>query len=169
LVLVSPCGNGLTLWKNFTADNELYQLIVEYGATKIINRFCDRTDKTNVTGIIDSLAAANNESLGYNDAARLSTASGAYGTRSWTYDSNGNRASEMANGVLDTYYSVTNSNRLSNIARNAAATRIFSYDAAGNVIEDLRGAAAYNYAVNNAGRIRQMSLNTGAAVVANYT
>jgi RHS repeat-associated protein len=162
-------GNGLTLWKNFTADNELYQLIVEYGATKIINRFYDRTDKTNVTGIVDAVAAANNESLGYNDAARLSTASGAYGTRSWTYDANGNRTSETANGVLDTYYYVTNSNRLSNIARNAAATRIFTYDSAGNVIQDLRGANAYNYAVNNAGRIRQMSLNTGASVVANYT
>jgi RHS repeat-associated protein len=162
-------GNGLILWKNFSADNELYQLIVEYGATKIINRFYNRTDKTNVTGIVDSLAAANNESLGYNDAARLSTASGAYGTRSWTYDANGNRTSETANGVLDTYYYATNSNRLSNVARNAAATRVFSYDAAGNVIQDLRGANAYNYAVNNAGRIRQMSLNTGAALVANYT
>jgi uncharacterized protein RhaS with RHS repeats len=103
--------------------------------------FYNRADLTNVTGIIDGIAAANNESLGYTDAARLSTASGAYGTRSWTYDSNGNRTSETANGVLDTYYYATNSNRLSNIARNAAATRIFSYDAAGNVIQDLRGAS----------------------------
>jgi RHS repeat-associated protein len=71
--------------------------------------------------------------------------------------------------VLDTYYYATNSNRLSNIARNAAPTRIFTYDAAGNVIQDLRGANTYNYAVNNAGRISQMSLNTGASVVANYT
>ena len=27
-------GNGLILWKNFSADNELYQLIVEQGATQ---------------------------------------------------------------------------------------------------------------------------------------
>jgi hypothetical protein len=73
--------------------HELYQLIVEQGATKIINRFYNRADLTNVTGIIDGIAAANNESLGYNDAARLSSASGAYGTKSWTYDANGNRAS----------------------------------------------------------------------------
>jgi RHS repeat-associated protein len=136
---------------------------------KIINRYYNRADLTNITGIVDGLAAANNESLGYTDAARLSSASGAYGTRSWTYDSNGNRTSETANGVVDTYYYVTNSNRLSNIARNATATRIFTYDLAGNVIQDLRGANAYNYAVNNAGRIRQMSLNTGAVQVANYT
>jgi uncharacterized protein RhaS with RHS repeats len=49
------------------------------------------------------------------------------------------------------------------------ATRIFTYDAAGNVIQDLRGANVLDYAVNNAGRIRQMSLNTGTAVVANHT
>ena len=127
-------GNGLTLWKNFSPDNELYQLIVEQGATKIINRFYARTDKQNITGIIDGVTAANNEALTYNDAARLSAASGSYGTRAWTYDANGNRTSETANGVIDTYYYVTNSNRLSNIARNAVATRIFSYDAAGNVV-----------------------------------
>jgi RHS repeat-associated protein len=40
------------------------------------------------------------------------------------------------------------------VARNAAATRIFSYDAAGNVIQDLRGASTYNYAINDAGRIK---------------
>jgi YD repeat-containing protein len=48
-------GNGLILWKNFTLDNELYQLIVENGATKIINRFQNRTDLTNITAIVDGL------------------------------------------------------------------------------------------------------------------
>jgi hypothetical protein len=97
-------------------------------------------DKTNVTGITDALNAANTEALTYSDQGRLATASGSYGTRSWTYDANGNRATEMANGVVDSYYLAANSNRLSNVARNATATRIFSYDAAGNVIQDLRGA-----------------------------
>ena len=99
----------------------------------------------------------------------LTEESGAFGARSWTYDANGNRTSETANGVLDTYYYATGSNRLSNIVRGGASTRNFTYDAAGNVVQDLRGANAYNYAVNNAGRIRQMSLNTGTTVVANYT
>jgi hypothetical protein len=66
----------------------------------------------------------------------------------------GNRATETANGVVDSYFLTAGTNRLSNVSRNAAATRIFSYDAAGNVIQDLRGANAYNYAVNNAGRIK---------------
>ena len=144
----------LHLWKNFTADNELYQLIVEQGATKIINRFYDRTDKTNITGIVDGLAAANNETLTYTDAARLSSASGSYGTRAWTYDANGNRTSETANSVVSAYaYPLTN-NRLTNVKQGTVTTRAFTHDAAGNVIQDLRGANAYNYAVNNAGRIK---------------
>jgi hypothetical protein len=33
-----------------------------------------------------ALNAANTEALTYSDQGRLATASGAYGTRSWTYD-----------------------------------------------------------------------------------
>jgi YD repeat-containing protein len=32
--------------------------------------------------------------------------------------------------------------------------RIFSYDSAGNVIHDVRGVSTYNYAINDAGRIK---------------
>jgi RHS repeat-associated protein len=38
--------------------------------------------------------------------------------------------------------------------RGSTPMRIFSYDAAGNVIQDLRGPNAYNYAINDAGRIK---------------
>ena len=79
---------------------------------------------------------------------------GSYGTRSWTYDANGNRTSETANSVVSAYaYPLTN-NRLTNVKQGTVTTRAFTHDAAGNVIQDLRGANAYNYAVNNAGRIK---------------
>jgi hypothetical protein len=90
-------GNGLILFKNICLDNELYQLIVENGANVIMNRFYNRADNTNITGIVDGLAAGNNEALTYTDAARLSGATStasSYGTRLWTYDNNGNRLSE---------------------------------------------------------------------------
>lgn len=98
-------------------------------------------------------------------AASNTTAS--YGTRSWTYDANGNRLTETANGTLQNYYYAANNNRLSNVAQGSVAKRIFTYDAAGNVIQDYRdNTNAYNYTINNAGRIRQMSLNTG---IINYS
>ena len=79
---------------------------------------------------------------------------GSYGTRSWTYDANGNRTSETANSVVNTYaYPLTN-NRLMSVKQGTVTTRAFTHDAAGNVVQDLRGANVYNYAVNNAGRIK---------------
>ncbi len=156
-------GNGLILFKNFSLDNELYQLIVEQGTNTLINRFYNRADNTNITGIVDGLAAGNNEALTYNDAARLSGAStgaGSYGTRLWTYDNNGNRLSETANGVANSYTYPANSNKLTNVKQGTTTTRAFLYDATGNMTKDTRGATAYNYAVNKAGRIRNLTIGT---------
>ncbi len=155
-------GNGLILWKNFTLDNELYQLIVENGTTKIINRFYNRADLTNLTGIVDGLVPANNEALTYTDAARLSgaTSTGTYGSRSWTYDNNGNRLSETSGTTVNSYTYPATSNRLTNVKQGAVTTRAFTYDAAGNTTQDMRGTSAYKYAVNNAGRIKTLTIGT---------
>jgi RHS repeat-associated protein len=130
------------------------------GTTKIINRFYNRSDLANVTGIVDGLIAGNSETLSYNDAARLLGATGTYGTRLWTYDANGNRLSETANGTLNTYTYPATNNRLTNVKQGAVTVRAFTYDAAGNQIQDLRGSTAYNYAVNNAGRIKTLTIGT---------
>ena len=162
-------GNGLILWKNFSLDNELYQLIVENGTTKIMNRSYGRTDKTNIDRIFDNLNHANDETLTYTDAARLSTATstGIYGTRTYTYDKDANRLTETANGVVNTYTYPANSNRLSSVRQGTTTTRAFAYDAAGNTVTDTRGTTAYNYAINSAGRIRTQSV--GAALKSTYT
>jgi RHS repeat-associated protein len=67
-------GNGLILWKNFTADNEVYQIVVEQGTTTIMNRFQSRTDKVNIDRVSDALVPANDEVLTYTDAGRLASA-----------------------------------------------------------------------------------------------
>jgi uncharacterized protein RhaS with RHS repeats len=79
-------------------------------------------------------------------------------------DSEADCRHRLANRVVDSYYLAAGTNRLSNVSRNAAAARILSHDAAGNVIQDLRGANAYNYAINNAGRIKWVT----AAGTASY-
>jgi hypothetical protein len=42
------------------------------------------------------------------------------------------------------------------VKRGAAVQRAFLYDAAGNMTRDTRGATAYNYVINAAGRIRAL-------------
>ena len=67
--------------------------------------------------------------------------------------------------MQDNYFYAANSNRLSNVAQGSTAKRIFTYDAAGNVTQDYRNNTnAYNYTVNNAGRIKQLSLDTGTSL-----
>jgi RHS repeat-associated protein len=138
----------------------------------VCSLFYNRADDTNITGIPDGLTPANDETYSYTDAGRLagatSSTTASYGTRSWTYDNNGNRLTETANGVLNNYYYGANDNRLSNVAQGSVSKRIFTYDAAGNVTQDLRNSTtAYNYAVNNAGRIRTLSI--GATLRTTYT
>jgi hypothetical protein len=131
--------------------------------------------------IADGLTPANDETYTYTDAGRLagatSSTTASYGTRSWTYDNSsapplsgkplagtpGNRLTETANGTVNTYVYPANNNRLSTV-KQGTTTRAFVYDAAGNATRDTGGTTAYNYTVNNAGRIRQMSLNTGTSV-----
>jgi RHS repeat-associated protein len=128
----------------------------------VINRSYGRWDNTNLDHIWDTLTPANDETLAYTDAARLLSASstGTYGTRAWRYDGNGNRLSETANGTVNTYTYPASNNRLTNVKQGAVTTRAFTYDAAGNTTQDLRGATAYNYAVNNAGRIKTLTVGT---------
>jgi RHS repeat-associated protein len=161
-------GNGLVLWKNFNTDNELYQLIVEQSPSTLagirINRFYNRANETNITGIADGLTPANDETYSYTDAGRLagatSSTTASFGARSWTYDNNGNRLTETANGTVNIYAYPANNNRLSTVKQGTTTTRAFVYDAAGNATRDTRGTTAYNYAVNNAGRIKTLTIGT---------
>jgi RHS repeat-associated protein len=69
---------------------------------------------------------------------------------------------------VNNYYYGANDNRLSNVAQGSVSKRIFTYDAAGNVVQDYRNTTtAYNYTINNAGRIR--TLGIGPVLATTYT
>jgi RHS repeat-associated protein len=85
----------------------------------------------------------------------------------WTYDANGNRLSETRNSTVNTYTYPATTNKLTNVKQGATTTRAFIYDTAGNQTQDLRGTTAYNYAVNNAGRIKTLTI--GATLKATWT
>ena len=73
-------------------------------------------------------------------------------TATFGHDLSGNRSGKTVNGQTTTYTTQTTSNRLTSLA--GAETESFTYDAAGNLIQD--GTANYTY--DNAGR------RTGATV-----
>ena len=99
------------------------------------------------------------------------TASGPYGSRSWTYDKVGNRLSEqkIVSGTTtnQTYTYPGTSNRLASITQGGTTVRSFTYDAAGSTTGDTRSGTAYTYTINDAGRIAQLTI--AGSIKANYT
>ncbi|MGL5734719.1 MAG: RHS repeat-associated core domain-containing protein, partial [Beijerinckiaceae bacterium] len=61
----------------------------------------------------------------------------------------------------------TASNRLTSVTQGATTLRAFTYDAAGNVTVDNRAGVAWNYTINNAGRLRLV--RQGATTKGTYT
>lgn len=97
---------------------------------------------------------AQSQSFAYTPTRRLSSAAGYYGALSWTYDANGNRASETANGVTSTYAYPAGSNRLSSVTPAGGSARSFAYDASGNILTDSRtGTLAQTFQYDPEGRL----------------
>ena len=126
----------------------------------VINSIIDNLNPgTGETGVY----AAQSQSFTYTPARRLASASGYYGTLAWSYDANGDRLSETANGVASTYLYGLASNQLASVT-NSAATRAFSYDAAGNMLTDTRaGALGMSYQYDPLGRLAK-AYQTNASV-----
>src|SRR5262249_5077492 len=66
----------------------------------------------NLTSITDNSDATRNQTLTVDDLNRLHTASGKYGSRTYTYDNNSNRATRVAGATTYTYTNVASKNRL---------------------------------------------------------
>jgi YD repeat-containing protein len=81
----------------------------------------------------------------YSSANRLTSASGPWGTLSWTYDGVGNRLTETLGATVDTTNYPATSNKPTNITRSGPTVRSFTYDAAGNVATDVQVLRCTNY------------------------
>jgi RHS repeat-associated protein len=106
-----------------------------------------------LTSIADAKIPANSETFTYTPSHRLASATGAYGTLAWTYDANGNRATQVAGSASQAYAYPATSNQLSSIAAAGAATRSFAYDASGNRVSDTTGPSVLGEQYDGHGRL----------------
>jgi RHS repeat-associated protein len=89
----------------------------------------------NVTGITDTVSAANDQTLGYDVLDRLTSAtsgSGGYGSLSWAYDKVGNLTASTAGGVSYSYALNSGTNQLSGITWPGYSESL-GYTANGNI------------------------------------
>ena len=112
-------------------------------------------DAFRITGITDTMDAANSWTYGYDGLDRLSSAARTGVTRGWTYDANGNRLSETGTTPLSfTYATSPASNRLA--SSSGALVRSYSYDASGNALTWGSATATYN----KRGRLKSLKVGT---------
>jgi len=160
-------GNGLVASFTFDQDYQLTAISTANGATTVQNLTNGFDPSGNITSITDHLTSPRTQSLTYDDLNRVATASGAYGSQSYSYDGVGNRLSRTANGLTDTYGYSSTSNRLSSVTSSGGNVRSFTYAASGQLTQDVRDPSnTYTFTVNANGRTSGASLN--GTVVGNY-
>ncbi|MFL6260854.1 MAG: RHS repeat domain-containing protein [Thermoanaerobaculia bacterium] len=99
----------------------------------------------NITAVTDNLNAAGSRGFAYQDFQYfLTQGNGPWGTRSWTYDKNGDRLTEIHGGVTDTYSyapnsTAANSSRLVQITRGAGGASQWLYDPVGDLVSRAEG------------------------------
>ncbi len=134
-------GNTLAATLTWDQDYRLGALKTELGATKIQDLAYGFNLDDNVTAITDNLAAGRNQSFTLDDLQRLTAATGAYGSLSYSYDAADNRLTRnLSGGPSATYTYGTTNNRLQSLAVTGQPARNFTHDNAGNITLDHRGA-----------------------------
>jgi RHS repeat-associated protein len=154
-------GNSVGLTIGYDQDKQLTSIQSSVGATTIQNLGYGYDNAGNITSITDNYQSARSQTLGYDNLNRLNSASGAYGSLSFTYDGVGNRATRVVGSTTETYNYSSTANRLSTISVSGSTTRSFSYANSGQVSEDVRGGSTtYDFTYNNNGRIASAALNS---------
>lgn len=144
-------GNGLAEARTYGQDGYLSQIAITGEAGSLLTRTYTRDTAGRITGITDG-SAPRSETYGYDHADRLTSASGPYGTRAYTYDDVGNRLTQTEDSADSSYTYGSTSNRLTQITGADAAS--LDYDAAGNTTT--KGNLVFSY--NAAGRLSGITL-----------
>ena len=111
-----------------------------------------------ITAITDNLDSDRTRGFGYDPAGRLITATGPFGSLSFTYDKTGNRLTRTLDGVVKTYTYATGTNKLTRITDADGSTSL-TYDTAGRV--KTKGNLSFEY--TDAGRMLK-TLSQGTQV-----
>ena len=121
----------------------------------------------NITSITDHIASCRTQTVTYDNLNRVYTASGLYGSQSYTYDGVGNRLTRVIGGTTDTYAYSSTANQISTIT-TGSNVRSFTYQASGQTSGDVRNPSNnYTFTYNNNGRSITAKLN--GSTVGSYT
>jgi YD repeat-containing protein len=119
-------------------------------------------DNRNLTSITGTNTPWYSQTFAYDELNRLISATGRYGSISYTYDDVGNRLTRNTNGVNETFSYFSGTNRLQTIA-GGSNPRTFTYDSNGNITGD--GTLTFICDQNN----QLIEVKQGQTTIATYT
>jgi RHS repeat-associated protein len=158
-----PFSNGRTDSRTFDTRYRLGSLIL----SGLIDYTHGYDDDDNLTVRLDNLNSANDRIFGYNEAHRLTNASGPWGagtacaaSSSYEYELNSNRTCKGEGASSTTYSYVAGSNRLDEAMGAEAA--MYSHDLGGNVTGD----GTHTYEFDDSDRLA--SVDAGATAMYVY-
>jgi RHS repeat-associated protein len=145
-------GNGIVETRTFDADYR-ETLLSDTGSHPFQNLIYAYDLANNVSSITDSVTAGNSQTFGYDSLNRLTSAAGAYGTLSYTYDAIGNRLSDnsLASPVLDGLGNINSltynqAGRVSVVTASSNQVAGYIYDAFGHrLVRSGANSALYQY------------------------
>jgi len=128
-------SNGLTNTLGYDNDGHLTGISVP----GVQNLTLGYDDADRISKITNGIDGALTQSFGYDAMSRLNSVASTASNESYQYDANGNRTSQIVNGVSTTSTVSATSNRLASFGGTT-----FGYDANGNTTS-VAGAATYHY------------------------
>ena len=157
-------GNSEVLTKTYDNNYWLSTLNTVYSGTYVQELSYTQDNAGNLTAITDTLDSTRDETYTVDSLNRLHTASGKYGSRTYTYDNNSNRATEVV-GATTYIYSNTASKNLLASYTDGTSTRNFTYSANGNMLTDDRtfiGGGSVSNTFGGRDRLESQTVNSNA-------
>ena len=121
-------GNGISASRTFDLDYRMTSLTE--GSVQNLTYGYNAVDTVQTIG--DAVSSANNQTFGYDVLDRLTSAGGVYGNFVYSYDSAGNRLTQVAAGIASTYTYTPQSNRLTQI-QTGGASQALTYTPSGSI------------------------------------
>lgn len=135
-------GTGLTDSRTYDLDGRLTSLTLPGVQSQTFGYYLTN----DISGITDNLNSSRTQTFSYDALGHLTAATGVYGSKTYTYDADGNRTTSGS----ATYSYPSTSNRLSSVNSTS-----YQYDAAGNTTND----GIHTYTYNDAGRLATVDAN----------
>lgn len=157
-------GNGVVLAQGYDQDYQLTGIAAANGGTTVQNLTNSFDPAGNITSITDGLTPARNQTVTYDDLNRVATASGVYGSQSYSYDGVGNRVARTIPAATETYTYASAANQIgtiSNAVAPATASGTYLFNGFHQRVQKIAGGVTTQFVYDSVGHLLEEADGSG--------